>query len=167
MSETATAPPIDKSDWGPGPWQDEPDRVDFVHAGFACFVKRNHHGNLCGYVGVPCEHPAYGKGDDNLDLYCHGGITYANRCQGELCHVPVPGMPDDVWWLGFDCAHAGDLSPGLNARLRETRAQAIEHGAPWALAFDPTPFEREDVYRALPYVRAQCEHLAEQLARLR
>jgi hypothetical protein len=25
--------------------------------------------------------------------------------------VPEPGKPDDVWWLGFDCAHSGDAMP--------------------------------------------------------
>jgi hypothetical protein len=40
----------------------------------------------------------------------HGGLTYADRCQGAICHVPQPGESDDVWWLGFDCNHSGDLS---------------------------------------------------------
>jgi hypothetical protein len=27
---------VHKSGWGEGPWQSEPDRVDFVFAGLAC-----------------------------------------------------------------------------------------------------------------------------------
>ncbi len=29
---------VDKTGWGDGPWNDEPDRVDFHHAGFACLL---------------------------------------------------------------------------------------------------------------------------------
>ena len=92
----------------------------------------------------------------------HGGLTYVDHCQeGEdeavtICHIPAPGEPDNVWWAGFDCAHAGDLSPANEALLRKT---------------DPTWEKRrtmytgvlKEVYRALPYVRAQCEDLAAQI----
>ena len=40
--------------WGQGPWDDEPDRVDFEHAGFPCLLLRNPRlGQWCGYVAVP------------------------------------------------------------------------------------------------------------------
>src|SRR6476646_948456 len=116
MSETIPDLTIDKSTWGDGPWQSEPDRVEFVHAGFACLLLRNPRiGQLCGYVGVPREHPAYGRDYNGVDVEVHGGLTYANKCQGYVCHVPADGMPEDVWWLGFDAGHAWDLTPGLNA----------------------------------------------------
>lgn len=147
---TETTPVIDKSTWGPGPWQSEPDRVDFVHAGFACFALRNDRlGHWCGYVGVPREHPAYGKGYDDVNVDFHGGLTYSRACSGQICHVPAPGMPDDVWWLGGDFAHLFDLSPGLRAMLRQCEAPDRDRG---------------DVYRDLAYVRGEIERLAEQLA---
>jgi hypothetical protein len=31
-----------------------------------------------------------------------------------ICHVPAEGRPERVWWFGFDCAHYGDLCPGMN-----------------------------------------------------
>ena len=156
MSETPQPPKIDKSAWGPGPWQDEPDRVDFVHAGFACLANRrgDELGHWCGYVGVPKEHPAYGKQGEDVDVEVHGGVNYAHKCAGEICHVPAPGMPDDVWWLGFDCAHAGDLAPGLRAVLRRV-------GIP-----DREQSIFRDEYRTLAYVRREIESLAEQLAAL-
>ena len=174
-TEQLTAPAIDKSAWGPGPWQDEPDRVDFVHAGFACFVRRvDPSGHLCGYVGVPREHPLYGVDFGNLpdDLEAHGGINYAKPCCEEsgVCHVPEPGMPTDVWWLGFDCAHGFDLCPGRNAMYSQI---LVEHAADippevreafeTMLSADVPNFLRER-YRDLPYVRRQIESLAEQLA---
>lgn len=152
---------IDKSTWGDGPWQSEPDRVDFVHAGFACLALRHpEHGNWCGYVAVPREHPAYGVKPlkKDLDLDVHRGLNYGAKCSGLICHVPQPGMPDDVWWLGFDCGHSFDLCPGREARFRSTVAAL----ALAALRTMPPHFA--EVYRPLPYVRAEIEGLAEQLA---
>src|SRR5947207_1159298 len=49
-----------KSEWGPGEWQDEPDRLEWRHtSGLPCLIVRNHMGSLCGYVGVPPAHPFY------------------------------------------------------------------------------------------------------------
>jgi hypothetical protein len=149
--ETTESPVIDKSEWGDGPWMSEPDRVDFIHAGFACFALRHPDlGHWCGYVGVPREHPLYGTSHDDVDVEFHGGLTYSDTCRGGICHEPAPGMPDDVWWLGGDFAHFCDFSPAMRARLR-------------SLGFDR---EHDDIYRDLPYVRRQIEQLAEQLSAL-
>jgi hypothetical protein len=162
---------VDKSAWGDGPWQSEPDRVDWIHTGLACLALRHpDHGHWCGYVGVPREHPLYGsKWEDGLPLDCHGGVNYAAPCDGsDICHVPAAGMPDDVWWFGSDFGHIRDLSPGCNARLRE--ALAASPDAPWASVFrrelEGEPDFLREVYRELPYVRAEVERLAEQLAAL-
>jgi hypothetical protein len=148
---------VDKSEWGPGPWQFEPDRLDFEHRGLPCLLRRGPGGHWCGYVGVAPGHPLYRKEADNADLSVHGGITYAHECAGSICHVPRPGTPDEVWWIGFDCAHAGDLtSLSLAARLGHTRyynhAQALAENT-WHI----------DTYRTLEYVKAETERLAEQL----
>lgn len=129
--------------WGDGPWNDEPDRVEWRAHGFPCLIVRAPLGHLCGYVGVPPEHPEYDEDSDHDDLYVHGGITYAEHCQGAICHVPAPGEPDDVLWLGFDCGHSGDISPRLAAL-----------GSSWP----------DDIYRDIEYVRRETERLAEQLA---
>lgn len=151
MDEFAT----DKAGWGVGPWLDEPDRVVWEHAGLPCLVRRSRFGgNWCGYVAVPPQHPFHGKPHDDVDsaLDVHGGLTYANACSGEICHVPKPGEPDDVWWFGFDCGHAFDVLPAMNARERE-------RGYP-SLAFP------EASYKDLDYVRAETNQLAEQIARM-
>lgn len=147
---------VDKSTWGPGPWQDEPDRVDFVHAGFACLARRRESlGQWCGYVAVPREHPLYGKRYEDADgaVEFHGGLTYSQACAAPICHVPAPGMPDDVWWLGGDFAHCWDYAPGMAARLRQIGIRPAEDA-----------LMRNEVYRDLPYVRREIERLAEQLA---
>lgn len=136
--------PIDKSAWGDGPWQTEPDRVEFEHAGLPCLmVRQPRSGHWCGYAAVPPGHPAHGKEYDSLDVNVHGGLTYGNRCSGQVCHVPKPGESDDVFWFGFDCAHSGDISPAYDRNLGRYEFEA---------------------YRDAEYVRRETERLAEQLA---
>lgn len=120
MPETREYRTIDKTSWGLGPWQDEPDKRQWADqaTGLPCLIVRNRMGALCGYVGVAKGHPLYGLGYNDLQrVDVHGGLTFAGGCTHSpnesvgICHVPEPGEPDDVWWFGFDCGHAGDLSP--------------------------------------------------------
>jgi len=160
---------FDKSTWGDGPWQSEPDRIEFEHAGLPCLMLRARNGGWCGYAAVPPSHPWHRKDYSSClsdppcgdDAFCyedtpagrvtvHGGLTYADACQGHICHVPKPGEPDNVWWFGFDCAHSGDVSPAYDSMWRGTSLES-----------------REDSYRDVLYVRAEVERLAEQLARVK
>jgi hypothetical protein len=67
---------IDRTNWPPGPWDNEPDRIEFEHAGFPCLITRQALGHLCGYVAVPPGHKAHGRDYDALDVSVHGGLTY-------------------------------------------------------------------------------------------
>lgn len=101
---------------GDGPWQGEPNRVEWEHAGLPCIAHRGPVGSWCGYVGLSPGHPLHGKTYNTVHemlphLSVHGGLTYSETCSGCICHVPKPGEPDDLWWLGFDCAHAWDYCP--------------------------------------------------------
>lgn len=139
----------DKSTWGPGPWQAEPDLVEFRHLGLPCVIRRHDSfGNFCGYVGVPPTHPDHGKGYDAVEVEVHGGLTFAEECSDVACHIPAPGEPDDFYWFGFDCGHVFDLAPGLKALTRRVMGGG----------------DLGEVYRDLAYVRHETEHLAEQLA---
>jgi len=73
---------IDKSEWARGPWDDEPDKMQWPDAttGLPCLVVRNGSGALCGYVGVPPGHPAHGMDYGALDVQVHGGLTFARGC---------------------------------------------------------------------------------------
>lgn len=109
---------IPKKKWPLGPWHMEPDRLEFRFKGLPCIMSRGSSGAWCGYVGVPPGHPWHGKSYNEVKANVHGGLTYANPCQGHICHVPNPGESGDVWWLGFDCAHAGDLGPAMLASIQ-------------------------------------------------
>jgi hypothetical protein len=139
---------VDKSGWMEGPWLLEPDRVEWEHAGFPCLILRHDKmGHLCGYIAVPKGHIWHGLPDDSQprpegspEPEIHGGVTYGNACDGDVCHKPKPGESEDVWWIGFDAAHAGDFSPGAG-------------------------FGSAASYKDVKYMTRQCEHLAEQAAK--
>jgi hypothetical protein len=160
---------IDKTDWPVrGPWDSEPDKAQWIDeaTGLDCLiVRQGNSGHLCGYVGLPPEHPWHGIDYDGCtktppceESWCnhgpdarvevHGGLTFAARCQEHaepgtgICHIPEPGRPADVWWLGFDCAHAWDMSPGRGYDFGE---------------------EREN-YKTFGYVQDEVTRLAAQLA---
>lgn len=148
-------PNRDREGWGSGLWDDEPDKVQWSDriTGLPCLALRNHSGVWCGYVGVDRTHPYHSisyQSVNNHDLSVHGGLTYSNSCINEdtpesaICHIPDPGEPDDVWWLGFDCGHGFDYVPGMMRNFPELiRSQAT--------------------YKTLDYVRGQCTLLAAQL----
>lgn len=106
-----------------GPWDTEPDKIQWVddETGLDCLIHRNRGGALCGYVGVSEGHPLFGVhfsslGESKPEV--HGGLTYSAFCEDTkdeswgICHIPAPDRPHKVWWLGFDCAHHNDYSPG-------------------------------------------------------
>lgn len=58
----------DKSEWPVGPWQSEPDKKQWLDKAtdLPCLIVRGPVGALCGYVGVPKGHPAYGLHYDGI-----------------------------------------------------------------------------------------------------
>lgn len=91
-----------------GPWDNEPEKAMIEHAGYVCELVRNPSlGFWCGYVYVGNEHPLFKHVDqDNTYDYInvHGGVTHKHDGK-----------------FGFDCGHAGDLSPymGLPGTMTE------------------------------------------------
>lgn len=105
---------VNRDGWSPGPWDGEPDLVRWEAYGFPCLIRRAGMGHLCGYVAIPPGHPWHGMAYDDIKADAHGGLTFADTCEWPVCHVPKPGESDDVWWVGFDCGHAFDLSPKMS-----------------------------------------------------
>jgi hypothetical protein len=170
---------VDKSEWGDGPWQAEPDKVQWIDeaTGLDCLIVRGPAGAWCGYVGLPPGHPWHGvdygqctlgeqcpnAGDEYPSCYehepqglteVHGGLTFAAYCQEGaeehgVCHIPAEGRPDRVWWLGFDCAHSGDLCPKYDKYFKD---RGIGHEPGY------------ETYRDRDYVRREVTALAAQLS---
>lgn len=112
-------------------------------SGFEWEVTHNRGGYRCGYVRVPAGHPWHGRDYDGIGPYpdVHGGLTFA-----EADTDCGKGGEDNAWWLGFDCAHAGDApDPGLPGYYA-------------AMA------ERYGIVRTTEYVAEECRSLARQAA---
>jgi hypothetical protein len=93
-----------------------------VYRDYQWVVVANDIGFRCGYVCLPLGHPWHGKDYDEVEADVHGGLTYAK--------AEASGAGDG-WWLGFDCAHAGDApdpelyswrigAPGYGGVIRTT-----------------------------------------------
>lgn len=159
---------VDKTAWGPGPWQDEPDKCQWIDPStdLDCLAVRHpRYGHWCGYVGVPEGHPAYEQHYDSVPVEVHGGLTFADSCDQSddaeahgICHVPLPGRPEKIWWLGFDAAHAWDMQPAkpsLYASLGLTGNSIFT-----------LPEDRGESYKNLAFIRDECAILAKQLREL-
>ncbi len=150
---------------GDGPWTTEPDKAQRVDptTDLDCLVVRNRHGAWCGYVGLPPGHPLHGVDYNDLPpLAVHGGVNFSEHCaeidgaeEGPyICHVPEPGRPGEVWWLGFDCGHAFDLRPTMEAELAKLPG--------WPPIPRPAGYPRA-TYRPFSYVQSEVTQLAAQL----
>jgi hypothetical protein len=144
----------DKSTWGDGEWMSEPDKMQWTDeaTGLPCLIVRGPSGALCGYVGVSSSHPAFEKDFSDVDVSCHGGLTFADKCSGTehgICHKVEDGEDDNVWWLGFDCYHGCDIGPGAEARYRAKGIRSLH--------------DSDAKYRTVDYVKREVTRLAEQL----
>ena len=118
MSEHRRDANIDRSRWPSGPWDDEPDHEEWTDpdTGLACIVLRNGRmGHLCGYVGVPAGHPWHGRDYQFIDAEAHYELTFSSPARPvSYLSRPYPGDdPHGLWWVGFDAAHAFDLTPSM------------------------------------------------------
>ena len=124
---------------------------DFEYKGLRCVVMFTDMGYYNGYVGVSKTHPLYGVSylDDRTDnLECHGGLTYST--QDEDNDYPVPS---DLWWFGFDFAHAWD-------KRDDQRVKELFPKKAWS-----SGFERPDCHAWTPEeVADEVKVLADQLA---
>ena len=136
---------------------------EWTCCGFLCLSVTTGMGHRCGYVGIDRYHRLYGVGysqeSDLLEavnsgikgitpenfFYVHGGLTFADK------RKEYP----DLWFFGFDCAHAGDLpDESLMENLPDyTKKVLLGHG---------TISDGGTVW-TLDMVVAECESLAQQL----
>jgi len=119
--------------------QHEPNYESFGYKGYYCVIKRMMFpggGQLNGYVRIPEYHPYYDKEQHDIDIECHGGITFGpSELEGET------GI-----FIGFDTAHYLDFMPFM-AFLGAN-----------SLVLDGT-------YRDVNYVRNECKQIVEQLSK--
>lgn len=158
--------------WGYGEWLEEPDKVLFKYKNIRCRVVRmanaesmknpdNDHvfgGHLCGYIAIPKRHFLFKKHDDEIDIECHGGLNYSNLSK---C--------GKYWWIGFDCAHLGDLTPSIyhlhssNPHMIELKKKQKER---WQ-SMGVNPMLYEEVYRNISFCKKECRQMVNQLLQMK
>lgn len=134
-------------------------------AGYRAVIIFGDMGHHCGYVGIPKEHPLYGKAYNEdiptpewlkeVSIGKRGAIDIfiqALREDQSICDVGLlfdvhggitySGCSDDypveakgLWWFGYDCAHYNDK----------------------------TSYSSSGIFRDADYCEKECESLAEQL----
>lgn len=158
---------------------------DFKYKGYRCLTTFTSLGFRCGYVGIPIENYFYGKKytdytnldreviddepvgkrgiftvvvdalDNNskvrMDILfdVHGSLTFAGDNHPEKC---------GLWWLGFDCGHAGD---GHDLDKIEELWGDIDYIRE-RVAID-RKYYIYDPIRSLEYVQQECRNLADQI----
>lgn len=62
--------------------------------------------HMCGYVAIPKGHRLFRKEYDEIDVTCHGGLTYSS--------IGLPGFNEHDWVIGWDYSHSDDLYYGAS-----------------------------------------------------
>lgn len=144
---------VDKSEWGAGEWESEPDAAYWTdeRSGYQCLIVRADLGHLCGYVVLPEGHPMHGKPMEDFRPYrAHGGITLAAVIHPDLAREvmgdPNLELPPNGWLVGFDCGHDYDHTPAAAAEFAKLGL-----------------FGPRGIYRNWDFVRAEVDYLADQL----
>lgn len=145
--------------------------LQWEHAGLHCLILFHElTGCFNGYVGVTKGHPYFGKdyheeGIENLEV--HGGVTFTGTWVD---------VEDGLWYIGFDTAHAMDVTPAIDALLPpHLKIRHTEPGTAEEMVKNATQFYKETkkdmevdpfrpTYKREGYVKNECERLAEQLS---
>lgn len=143
--------------FGYGEWVEEVDLLVFEFGGYECMVQRvcekepfaidEHYfgGHLGGYIKIPEYHPYYNLSYSDMGIVCHGGLSFGKR--------------HEKYWVGFDCAHSGDIIPSIE--FTKTLDEDIQElKKTFNLEHSPI-FKR--YYRNIDYVVEQCIYIVEQL----
>ena len=149
--------------WGYGDWVEEADEALFTYKGIKCCVMRMavwegsprqlSLGQLNGYVKIPDDHPLFGKDiyEEEVEIEVHGGLTYG----GDL-------KDNGDFWMGFDCAHSGDLVPSLGKRL-ESKLIGLPAGLPKKYYKKFSSFLNEPIYRNMRFCIEECKKMVDQV----
>lgn len=138
---------IDRSGWGPGPWdQEADDQGDWIDpvTGFLCRIVRTEEGCWSGLVGVPQGQRYWGKPS--------ALVPEAYDIQVDIAKIDQYG----TWWLGFSFDHLDDAVPAYAEALDRLRFPTIE-----------TEIARARVksYKRMNYTIRSTRELAARLAR--
>lgn len=142
MAKIERTQPIVEADW-------------LTTSGLRAIVVMQELGHRCGYVVISKDHPLYGisniSHDEISSLDVHGGVTCVNYAIG------IGPKIDDIWYIGFDCAHCFDSpSPEYIAKMiARIPSLCRYYEMPGA------------AHKSLEFCINECENLAKQLKEIK
>ena len=138
--------------------KEEGDEKFFWYLGYPCAILRpcSDRKHLCGYVGVPKDHPIYGlppyiQAFENY-FHVHGGLNYYRFDLPPKAYTENPSK--DFWFFGFSCTHEGDIVP-LNEDCSNCGDEFLER-----------PIRHGDSYKDMKFVEKEVRKLAHQLKQI-
>jgi hypothetical protein len=81
--------------------------ISDTHFGHKNIIVLNHFGQRCGYVAIPSKNKCNKEVNYEMDIKCHGGITFIGDDHNLKNLLNNPCQDN---WIGFDCGHYGDSS---------------------------------------------------------
>jgi len=113
-------------------WETESNLERWTYREHDCVVLRIENlGHLCGYASFHKEDISK---IDTTEIHVHGGVTY----ESSGLHIVDPDSKK--YWIGFDCAHYGDLVPSMSEK-----GLSVGH----------------ETYRNIEYVKNQTEQIVD------
>lgn len=161
----------------------------FEHTGYTCVVTFGNMGHRYGYVGIPSNHPLFGKDyndyleikkSDIGDREVSGIFPLLGACLDEderirieayfQCHGGITfadggensnyPIESDLWWFGFDCAHCDDAK---ELELAYERFPNYRKSLAMQIECEDRFHIDGLIIRTEKYVAEECKKLAEQL----
>lgn len=139
------------------PWLQEENRYQFYYRGYPCLILRNHMGAFCGYVGITEKNRFYGIPMEKLSFSVHGGITFAGYGDDasygghHFCRPSKDKDGNQLYWIGFDCAHKYDYCPAVAHQLKEAGVEPSLY------------LPKDKTYRTVNYVIGELQFLVDQI----
>jgi hypothetical protein len=157
VSNIITIEFLNKKDFPPGKWLNEPDLCFWYHHEMPCLALRDMSmGIWKGFVGVSEEHSLFEQPIEHLvalpqalELFqcAHGGISGVGRLSAKH-----QNFAKECWWIGIETSQGGDLMPLLK----------LDKGDPII-----EKFMSNQTYKDLHFIRRETNKLARYLIKIK
>lgn len=140
---------------------------DFEYLGYRCLVLLRSTGFRYGYVGIPKEHPLYGKKSSDYYQYDGKDMRINSFIKPHNCGVETSNnrnfeyLSNDLWWFSFRCDHLGDRQDTSSVQKK------IKNGEEELCKYVLYCYSRGSIPGGMfcteEYVTNECKQLADQL----
>lgn len=98
---------LDRSSWGSGPWDNEPDYHEVRYRGYKIVLVRSNLGFWCSYIGIPTK-SKWSTEEYYDQINTAWGVTWNETA------LPWGESEKDTFYIGFDYGHSSDYVPGIS-----------------------------------------------------